>query len=348
MRCLPAVLLVPGVAGGTGVGCGCQRFVPLPPVGEQIRFQKARDWGTWSCPIPAGHPCPRCATGLGRCWPWQEVAGWVPLGSGGHSGTRDLGCNPGNVTVGETSKQPGASVHAGTLLWDETGSSRRSSGSCQGMLVVGQGQHAAALSDPKELSSHCMGRKAQNPCPGDSPSLAPSRSRPSEAAVQQGSGRGAAGRAVSSTGGAGRAQRGLLAWPIPTGDCEVPRPGAALCHCSPGTASAPCSQSLGDVRCQGGRAATRGFGAGWWDCDGSKARSPGSSSSSVFPLPCRTEAQCGASPRAACLRALTAALVGGKRLRMRMLQAMGRALSPRRGCRPAHGHPCMLQPLPAA
>lgn len=213
---------------------------------------------------------------------------------------------------------------------------------------MGQGQHAAALRDPEELSSHCMGRKAPNPCPGDSLSLAPSRSRPSEAAVQQGSGCGAAGRAVSSTGGAGRAQRGLLAWPIPAGGCEGPRPGAALCHCSPGTASAPCSQSLGDVRCRGGCSVTQGFGAGGWDCDGSRACSPGSSSSTVFPLPCRTEAQRGASPHAACLRALTAALVGGKRLWMRMLQAMGRALSPRRGCRPAHGHPCVLQPPPAA
>lgn len=213
---------------------------------------------------------------------------------------------------------------------------------------MGQGQHAAALRDPEELSSHCMGRKAPNPCPGDSLSLAPSRSRPSEAAVQQGSGCGAAGRAVSSTGGAGRAQRGLLAWPIPAGGCEGPRPGAALCHCSPGTASAPCSQSLGDVRCRGGLCCHTGIWGRLVGLQWEQSPQPWELQLTVFPLPCRTEARRGASPRAACLRALTAALVGGKRLWMRMLQAMGRASSPRRGCRPAHGHPCVLQPPPAA
>lgn len=93
--------------------------------------------------------------------------------------------------------------------------------------------------------------------------------------------------------------------PIPAGGCVKGRGWGLLCATAPpATASAPCRRSLAAHAVPGGHAPTHGSGAGWWDCDGSKAHSPGSSISLVFPLPCRTEARRGAScPHAACLRA---------------------------------------------
>lgn len=84
MRCLPAALLVPGVAGGTGVGRGCQRFVPLPPVGEWIWVETAQA-GVLVLPHPRRTSLsPLChrtwgGVGPGRRWPGGCPSGGVGI-----------------------------------------------------------------------------------------------------------------------------------------------------------------------------------------------------------------------------------------------------------------------------